>query len=195
MKKIYGMNNNRNKKKYNKNKFKLIFILFLILVLIISLSIISTYSRYRSKTSSDTTLGVAFYVTNVSYQVKTIQLSDIEPDDTEHEYTFTVANNENGTRTETNLTYDVTLKITTNLPLKYDLQMNGAEAIDSDEIKKDDDGTYFRYIKTKSQEFGYGKDQENEYKIIITFPKEYKDVKYQDIIEAIEIQVESKQKI
>ena len=165
----------------------------MITILIISFTALSTYSRYRSRTTSGTKLDVAFYITDTTYQVQTIQLTDIEPNDLQHEYTFTIANNNGTNRTETNLSYDVTLKITTNLPLEYDLQMNGEEAIDSDEIKLDDDGTYFRYIKTKKQEFGYDNDEKNEYKIIITFPKEYNQVKYQDIIEAIEIEVDSKQ--
>lgn len=193
MEKIVKKNKKQNIQKKYRNK--ILIVLILVIILIVSFLIISTFSRYRSKTSSETTLDVAFYVTKAAYQIKDIKLSDIEPSDNSYEYTFSIANTDGVNRAETNLEYDVTLKITTNLPLEYGLQMNGQDAIESDEIKKDDDGTYFRYIKTATQKFGYEKDEQNNYKIIIRFPKTYNDIKYQDIIEAIEIEVESRQTI
>ena len=41
--------------------------------------------------------------------------------------------------------------------------------------------------------FGFTEDETNSYKLLIYFPENYKNIKYQDVIEGIEVQVNSSQ--
>lgn len=112
---------------------------------------------------------------------------------------------------EIDLTYDLTIRTTTNLPLTYSLYMNqeytdaGATSIiRSNNVAQDEDGTYFRTITTDTQDLLYRTPKTNSYQLVVKFPLSYTDPntntttsykveKYQDIIEAIEIKVESRQ--
>lgn len=112
---------------------------------------------------------------------------------------------------EIDLTYDLTIRTTTNLPLTYSLYMNeeyddaGATSIiRSNNVAQDEDGTYFRTITTDTQDLLFRTPKTNSYQLVVNFPLSYTDPntntttsynveKYQDIIEAIEIKVESRQ--
>jgi len=56
-----------------------------------------------------------------------------------------------------------------------------------------EDGTYFRYIKTDKIYFTHLYDEVNNYQLVVNFPSEYKDAKYQDIYELLEITIDSRQ--
>ena len=98
--------------------------------------------------------------------------------------------------------YDLKIRTTTNLPLEYRLYSNqnyndtdALNIITSDEITQDEDGTYFRIIKTNTESFSYKEKKENIYQLVVYFPQKYNTINYQDIIEGIEISVDSKQVI
>ena len=63
----------------------------------------------------------------------------------------------------------------------------------TDEIIQDEDGTYFRIITTETESFSFREDETNIYQLVVHFPQEYNTINYQDIIEGIEITVNSKQ--
>ena len=93
------------------------------------------------------------------------------------------------------------IRTTTNLPITYELyknitNLNEATSIKiSDEVKKDADGTYFRYIVTNEDYFSYVDDEVNYYTLVVYFPSEYSSFKYQDVVEFIEINIDSMQMI
>lgn len=89
------------------------------------------------------------------------------------------------------------LKTTTNLPLSYELYMNSDEnnILVSEEIVKDEYGTYFNVMKTNKEIFNYKDNKTNSYKLKVKFPKVYDSFDYQDIVEAIFLEVDSKQLI
>lgn len=176
-------------------------VLFLVL-LIVLLNIPSTLSRYTSSSSSDVETDVAFYVLKSDYQTENILLDEIVPRDDPYVYNFSVANNDGTNRLETNLSYDLSIRTTTNLPLEYELYLNedyassGASSIFvTDNIVLDSDFTYFRNFTTDTKYFSYLYDEVNNYQLVVYFPREYIDYKYQDIYESIEITLKSKQVI
>lgn len=176
-------------------------VLFLVL-LIVLLNIPSTLSRYTSSSSSDVETDVAFYVLKSDYQTENILLDEIVPRDDPYVYNFSVANNDGTNRLETNLSYDLSIRTTTNLPLEYELYLNedytssGASSIFvSDNTVLDSDSTYFRNFTTDTKYFSYLYDEVNNYQLVVYFPREYIDYKYQDIYESIEITLKSKQVI
>lgn len=180
---------------------KFIKILILLLSLILLIRLISiTLSKYESRAAANPDIQVAFYVLNDDFQTMSLNLESLSPSDEPHIYTFSVSNTDGLNICETDMQYDLKIRTTTNLPIEYDLFMNeryndsGATSIiKTNEVLKDDDGTYFRIITTDTQNFTYIKDKTNIYQLILTFPKKYNSIDYQDIIEGIEITVDSKQ--
>ena len=60
---------------------------------------------------------------------------------------------------------------------------------------KDEYGTFFRMLSTDKEVFTHTEDQTNIYTLVIKFPKQYNKTEYQDIIEAISIEIASRQLI
>ena len=122
------------------------------------------------------------------------------PQSAPYVYNFTVANNDGINRVETDMEYDLSIITTTNLPLTYELYMNqtydqtgATSAIISQNTTADEDGAYFKTIKTAKQTFSYSANQANNYQLVIYFPTTYTHYKYQDIAEMVRIVIESKQ--
>ena len=161
------------------------------------------YSRFFSKTDSESQIETAFYLLKTDYYEKKVHLEDIIPRSEPYTYKFKVQNNDGEVRTETNLTYKLKIITTTNLPLNYKLYKNedstspnSTNIITSDTIEKtSNNGAYFRTIETEEEQFTFTKDEENIYTLVITFPQEYDSFNYQDIVEGITINIDSKQVI
>ena len=171
-------------------------IVFFASIILIVIIIRFTFSRFQSDVNAVATMDAAFYIVNENYQSMNINLGAIEPRAQKYEYNFSVSNFEGSKRAEVNLEYDLVIVTTTNLPLEYELFMNGnntTNVITSDVTLQDNYGTYFRTLKTNTQTFLYTSDMTNTYKLKIYFPPSYRDIKYQDVIEGIEIQVDSRQ--
>lgn len=142
--------------------------------------------------------GAAFYLLNDEYQSKSIKLDTVEPRNDEYVYTFSISNNKSNQRTETTLEYELRIITTTNLPLTYKLYKNedyktGTNIITNDTTAPDEYGTIFRTISTNKEIFVHTEDQTNIYTLVVNFPQEYNKTEYQDIIEAIIIEINSKQ--
>lgn len=159
-----------------------------------------TMSKYESSSTSTANIEVAFYILDTDYKSMSINLSSINPRVEPYIYMFTIANNDGKNRTETALEYDLDIKTTTNLPLTFELYLNenyndtGAKnTITQDIVEQDEYGTYFRKLSTETKQFGFKKNEVNTYYLVVYFPEIYKTIEYQDIIEAVQINVNSKQ--
>lgn len=144
--------------------------------------------------------GAAFYLLNDEYQSKNIKLDALEPRDDEYVYTFSISNNKNNQRTETTLEYELNIITTTNLPLLYKLYKNedyktGTNIVTKDTTAADEYGTIFRTISTNKEIFVHTENQTNIYTLVVSFPQEYNKTEYQDIIEAIIVEINSRQLI
>lgn len=98
--------------------------------------------------------------------------------------------------------YFVKITTTTNLPLTYALYLNqeyndngATNIITNDVVEADEDGTYFKKMTTDYKTFLHSRDEINFYQLTVVFPEEYTDIKYQGIIEGINISIDSKQKV
>ncbi len=188
----YKKGNVSRTKKRILNVF-IIFFSILFLFLIFS----KTGAIFQTKTEGEAKLDIAFYCIEEDFQSMNLKLEDIVPRSASYIYNFTVSNNNGSKRTETALTYDLTLRTTTNLPLDFKLfDINSSPVqISTEVIGLDDDNTYFRTITVPQREFGFVNNETDSYRIEINFPAEYNLEHYQDIIELVEINVDSKQKI
>lgn len=175
----------------------LVNILCIILILIL---LDRTFAKYKTEATSQAEIQAAFYLLNDDFQSVNVKLDALEPRDEDYIYTFSISNNKSNKRTETSLEYELKVVTTTNLPLAYKLYKNedyktGTNIITTDSIAEDEYGTFFRTLSTEKEVFTHTEDKTNIYTLIIRFPKEYSKTEYQDIIEAITIEIDSKQLI
>ena len=75
---------------------------------------------------------------------------------------------------------------------KYN-QKDANDIIKTNEVYQVEDGTYFRKMTTEKEELKYKEPKTNTYQLVVSFPSNYNTENYQDIIEAIEINVDGKQ--
>lgn len=189
----------KNKKKsINMNKVK--FFIILVLIFIILKIINFTISKYEASSNSTANLGIAYYILKDDYQTMSVNLGSLLPREEPYVYTFSVANNDGTNRLETNLEYDLTIRTTTNLPLQFELYKNenysdsGAQnIITSVNTETDEYDTYFTTYTTEKSYFGFTNNEQNTYNLVVYFPSVYSSIQYQDIIENIEVVIESKQ--
>ena len=140
------------------------------------------------------------YILNADYQTMNIKLDSMIPRIPPYVHNFSISNYNDTARTDLNIEYTLSLRTTTNLPLIYELYLNeehddtGANnIIISNTSGVDADGTYFRTITTNPKTFGYKNDEINFYQLVIYFPEIYTATQYQDVIEGVEIIVNSRQ--
>lgn len=182
---------------------KKIFIIILCIVIIILIAIF-TYSSFETNSKSSIDLGIAFFVVKADYLENTIKLDDlIEPDGVTRKFKFNIQNYDEDDMAEVNLKYQLTIKTTTNLPLKFDLLLMDenkkynsviSNLADGEKIAQDENGTYFRYLTPEARTFGFEKKQVDSYEIDVTFPEQYRnETRFSDVIEGITIYVKSEQ--
>ena len=186
-------------------KNKRVFVKALILifcVIIITRLFVLILARYESMSNSVANVDMAFYLLKDDYKTMTTNLDSLLPQDDAYIYNFSIGNQEGTQRAEVDLEYELTIRTTTNLPLTYELYMNqkytdsGAKnIITENKIEADEQGTYFRKLLTDKVSLSYKVATTNQYQLVVHFPKEYNTENYQDIIELIEITVDSHQVI
>ncbi len=186
--------------KIKKRVTKIIVIIFLLLFSFVVIPY--AYSRYESSATSNLVAPIAHYLLKADYIQTNIEVGTIVPSDDPYIYTFTISNNYQGRRTEINLEYDVAIRTTTNLPLEYELYINqdyehpsSTSSIISDEYIQDDHNTYFRELKVAREYFNFTLDEINNYTLVVRFPSQYKVNNYEEIIESVEIIIDSRQKV
>lgn len=186
----------------NKRRFKsIVFGSLLVMILLLTVFLTpTTLSKYSTTTNSNAETQIAFYLLKTTYQTNTVLLDEITPRNEPYTYSFSVSNTNGTKRTETNLEYDLSIKTTTNLPLSYKLYLNSVytdanaeDAITDSDVIQDDDGTYFNIFSTDTKYFTHSYNETNNYQLVVYFPSTYVDEMYQDIIELIEIRIDSKQ--
>lgn len=186
------MRQRRNKNKAIRAKMIIILLCFFMIFFIMR----GTFSKYQSQTNAKGTLSTAMFIVEEGFQSMNLKLDSIVPRDEPYEYTFTIANNDGSNRAEVNLEYELKVVTTTNLPLDYELYLTNdlnTNIITETKIEQDEHSTYFKTMLTEKKTFGFTEDESNTYKLVVYFPSVYKDIMYQDIIEGIEIQVNSSQ--
>ena len=185
-------------KKNRRILFKII--IFILGLLVATRLFVLVLARYESISNSKANVDMAFYLLKDDYKTMTTNLDSLLPQDDAYIYNFSIGNEDGEQRAEVDLEYELTIRTTTNLPLIYELYMNqnykdanAQNIIKENNIKLDDQGTYFRTITTDKVNLSYKTGTTNLYQLVVYFPKNYNTENYQDIIELIEITVNSNQ--
>lgn len=169
-------------------------------MLIIARIFVLVLSKYESISDSYANVDIAFYLFKEDYKTMTVNLADIEPRDDAYIFEFTIGNQDGIEIAETDLEYELTLRTTTNLPLTFELYKNqqytdldAKSIIKEENILPDEYGTYFRTMTTEKSFLPYTQGITNLYQLVVEFPANYNQEKYQDIIELLEIKVNAQQ--
>lgn len=188
------MNNNKKISRHN------LIILIVSIIVLIAIGISITMARYKSTGNTDILADIAFWVFEEGFQTGNIMLKDLYPRDQAFEYTFSVSNADGTKVAETSLEYTIYLTATTNLPLEFEVYKDN-EKLTGDNIENnivlDESGQcYVRKIKINNGEFSFNQAKTDNYKLLVTFPIEYKDTEeFEGMIDNIDITVDAKQKI
>lgn len=185
---------------------KIFIVIILILIIIIAIILIrNTLARYESNATSNKDVDVAFWFVDNSFKTDRLLVEDIYPSDVSFDYTFTVSNYdvENAEeavykKAETDLSYEITITTTTNLPLEYEIQKNGTTCTKIENIITDSDGTYYKQIKLETDAnalvMEQGTDITDTFVIKVKFPKaNYTNTEFADLIESIKLDLTAKQ--
>lgn len=187
-----------NKKAKRRLYVKLVILLLCVIIVIRLFTLV--LSKYESETNSNANVDIAFYLLNEDYKTMQLNLASIFPQNDAYVYTFSIGNTDKEKQAEVDLEYDLSIRTTTNLPLTFELYMNqdytdsnAVNIIKTNEIKQDEYGTFFRYITVEKETLNYNMPKTNIYQLVVHFPQNYNTEDYQDIIELLEITVDSKQ--
>lgn len=192
---------------FDKKKIRKSLVILLLIAIIIGAIILirNTLARYETTATSEKDVDVALWVVDNSFKSDRLLIEDIYPADTSYDYTFTVSNYETSEdgltitkRAETDLTYDLVITTTTNLPLEYEIQKNGVTCTKTEQLITDDDGTYYREIKLETDKnnltMTQGTDTIDTYVLKVTFPKSNNtNLEYADLIEYVKIDLTARQ--
>ena len=181
----------------------LLFAFVLLLCLFLSYYLFkNSYAKYISNTQLVADVDKAIYLVDSTKLSFNIDPAKIVPSDTPYKYTFSVSNFKEEKSSELDISYNLKIITTTNLPLLFSIYRNenpddnNASALTlTKELKNDVDGSWYNVYSLPSEyNMPYTDQITDIYTLVITFPKIYSnDTTYADCIENIEVVVESKQ--
>lgn len=187
-----------------KRSVKYINILILIGIIILLIYAIQTIlARYRSQGQAEFDAGIAFFAVEDTYKTGNIFLNQLYPRSKPYTYNITVSNVKEEKVAEVKISYEITIKTTTNLPLEFSIYKNDTLLIDEEDTEEelsqvlelDESGeNYIRKIHIKNGQLKHSEAQTDTYKIEVLFPEEYSENEaLEGILDNIEIEFNAKQ--
>ena len=180
-------------------------ILAVCIIVLCSIALTNTIARYRSEALASKDIEIAMYVFKEDHQTMSFKLDQMVPRAEPYQHTFSVTNSDSNNKiAQTSIDYDITIKTTTNLPLQYVLYKNQTPTSanptnilpSAGTVQADTDGTYFKNFKTSTQTMAHSTKKTDVYYLLIYFPETYKNQpEYQNMIESMEVIIDSKQKV
>ncbi len=194
---------NKTFKNINLKEFKrylLISIIFIVTLILVS-NYDFTQARYESNITATSSPNIAFFIVDVGSQTGQIELEGIVPREEKYIYCFSVSNFNNSKHADVDLTYNIEIITTTNLPLEYTVYSDSDlrnEILDGDTIIQNSDGVYFRHlIINDTESMAYEDDVTNYYYLVVDF-----DISYSyhhetlpGLIELIDIRINAEQDV
>lgn len=188
--------NNINKKKFKRTFFSSL-VIFLLTIIISSIGF--TYARYETDTTLKLNPNIAFFIVDATNITKSLELTRMVPSNDYYDYYFEVSNfNDNG-KANVDLNYNIQLKMTTNLPLTYEIykvEDNTMANINTVNISTNQDGMYFKeYVDTNDYFMACKTKKTDRFLLRVYFPLEYKNNPdyYESVIDLVEININATQ--
>ena len=187
---------NINKKKFEKTFFSSI-VIFLLIIIISSIGF--TYARYESDTTLKLNPNIAFFIVEATNTTKSLELTKMVPSNDYYDYYFEVSNFNDTGKANVDLKYNIQLKMTTNLPLTYEIykvEDSTAANINTVNISTNQDGMYFKeYVDTNDYFMACKTKKTDRFLLRVYFPLEYKNNPdyYESVIDLVEININATQ--
>lgn len=174
-------------------------IIIILIISILTCCSLMTYSFFRTDTTGESEdQPIAKFIFQVTRAAEfELPLVDLVPG-TEQEILFAVTNTEAGQINEVAMEYELTLKTYHFVPLVIELY----EIIDEEpELILTCDETFERneqnelVCTTPSKTMGFTKEEVVEYKLIISFPSEYNDEIYANLVDYLNLELQAFQQL
>ena len=190
--------------KYKEEKLRFLLFAF---ILISSLGLATfllnkVYSKYETKSILTADIDRALYIFDEDKMSFNLDPNKIVPSDDPLIYKFSISNFNESKQSDVNISYNLNLRTTTNLPLTLELYRNEVymdngttNLLGGALTKQDEDGAWYRtYTLNDEYEMKYTDKVTDIYTLVIHFPKIYsQDTTYINNIDNIEININSKQ--
>lgn len=177
-------------------KRKIYIVLSLVLLLLFFSGI--TYSLFHSNTSlNSNNQGLANFVFNAeNLDSISLNLDDLKPGTT-LEYEFSVANNELEKISDVTIEYQLKIKTYHFIPLNIDLYKitDKEEKVGNCDEKYTRDSDNQLICNMPIEQMSRNTNAKDNYKIVISFPAEYSGIEYSNLVDFIDIEIDSWQKI
>ena len=185
-----------------KGRF-LLFVFFLLFVLFVSYFLFRVaYARYEMRSQLVANIDKALYIFDTDEIRFNLDPDGIIPSSDPYIYRFSVANFNETNLSDVDLSYHVTVRTTTNLPLTIQLYRNQLPS-DSGAVNlfngvqnvQDEDGAWYHVYDVRTDyQMLYTQQTTDYYTMVIYFPTVYAaDTTYVNSIENIEVTLESQQ--
>ena len=185
-----------------KGRF-LLFVFFLIFILFVAYFLFQmAYARYEMNARLVANIDKALYIFDTDEVRFNLDPDGIVPSNDPYVYRFSVANFNETQNSDVDISYHVTIRTTTNLPITIQLYRNQLPT-DSGAINlfngvqnvQDEDGAWYHIYDVRDDyEMLYTNEVTDYYTIVINFPLVYaSDTTYVNSIENIEVTLDSHQ--
>ncbi len=185
-----------------KLRFIVFMLLFTCLLFFFLMLMRRTFSSYVSDANIEITSNYAAYIFETERLNFNLETDGIIPSDTPYVYQFTVSNFNDIRKSDVDLSYQISIRTTTNLPLTYRLyyEQNYNEAgseniIDSTTQVQDEDGAWYHQMTVDDvYTMPYTTNTTHTFYLVVDFPIAYSSsVMYEGMMDNIEITIDSKQ--
>lgn len=187
-------------KHIDKKRFKFILrLIFLFLIVVLEINIVSiAYSKYESQAVGNIKPDVALFVLDAKTYTGNLSLSGLVPRNDSYTYLIYVTNSDSEDNvSNVNMTYNLTFKTTTNLPLTYDIidVDTGLSVVSDTTSYTDSNGVYYNvYHDNHTYSFNYGTPEKKYFRVVVNFPNTYSmNPEYQSMIDLFTVEADAKQ--
>jgi hypothetical protein len=187
-----------------KKRFLKVSLVFAFSIILIVFLVTRAYGSYITTAKLRADIDKAIYIFEEEKLSFNIDENKIIPSNDPYTYVFSVQNYNTSQTSDVDLTYNINIRSTTNLPLEIKLYRNenynasgATNIIGSPTLRRDADGAWYRlYTESDDYPMNYNSNTKDIFTLVINFPKAYSiDTTYVDITENIEVIINSKQVI
>ncbi len=187
-----------------KKRFLKVSLVFAFSIILIVFLVTRAYGSYITTAKLRADIDKAIYIFEEEKLSFNIDENKIIPSNDPYTYVFSVQNYNTSQTSDVDLTYNINIRSTTNLPLEIKLYRNenynasgATNIIGSPTLRRDADGAWYKlYTESDDYPMNYNSNTKDIFTLVINFPKAYSiDTTYADITENIEVIINSKQVI
>lgn len=172
---------------------KIVIIAILVVCILIGVGI--TYSMYISEANTNTSIALASFVFDADRKENiNIPISNINPGD-DLKYAFSVSNNSQNKRSDVTIKYNIIIKTMHFIPLDIELYDGEDNLILTCDETSQRNSLNEIECQTDDVTMSYIENIKDDYYLKVTFPEEYNTIEYSSLVDYINLEINSRQKI